>query len=496
MRLPKKIYAFHRTMSLVIAIPVALWALSGMMHPLMTSLRPSVATQTLEPDSIDRNRVGVTVSYALKRNRIDSIQAVRLVHIDTNWFYQVKTEYCAVPVYMSVRDGRRLSNGDALYARWLARQFMGAAPRPDRKQYASLEVAMMDCCDAATACAMDERAGSKIRKLRRVDRFEGEYNAVNRYLPVYRVDFERDDELRVYVSTWEGKFALAVDRRRAVFDRVFALFHTWSWLDGMGRYRHLVVALIMLVTVLTTLAGLLIFFQTRTRRGSHPVVKARRWHRYTSLTASLFTLAFAFSGGYHAFKKISEPGKAKIPQQRIAAQPLDIPWPPAASSLRQANLVMLTNGLYWRLNTGDGVRYVSEDTTPLVTTDSAYALTLASWYSGRRATEVKDVQFVTKFSGEYGFLNKRLPVWSVNYGNERYYVDLASGELAAHVRNEDRAEGFSFAFLHKHHFMDFAGKTARDASTVFGASLQVAMVLVGLMLYFRIRERRRKAGLE
>jgi hypothetical protein len=39
----KKIYQWHRTTSLIIAIPVILWAASGFMHPIMTTIRPKVA---------------------------------------------------------------------------------------------------------------------------------------------------------------------------------------------------------------------------------------------------------------------------------------------------------------------------------------------------------------------------------------------------------------------------------------------------------------------
>ena len=37
-----------------------------------------------------------------------------------------------------------------------------------------------------------------------------------------------------------------------------------------------------------------------------------------------------------------------------------------------------------------------------------------------------------QFGGEYGFINKRLPVWKIQFANDatRWYVETASGELA------------------------------------------------------------------
>jgi hypothetical protein len=42
--------------------------------------------------------------------------------------------------------------------------------------------------------------------------------------------------------------------------------------------------------------------------------------------------------------------------------------------------------------------------------------------------------------------------------------------------------------LHKHHFMDFTGKVGRDISTMFWAMGQIAMVVVGLVLWRRRRK--------
>jgi hypothetical protein len=89
-------------------------------------------------------------------------------------------------------------------------------------------------------------------------------------------------------------------------------------------------------------------------------------------------------------------------------------------------------------------------------------------------------------------VNKRLPVWKVGYAEnsrERYYVETSSGRLAALVNDKDLYEGYSFALFHKHHFMDWGGKTVRDISTMFWAFMQVLMISVGLWFWMKVRRK-------
>ena len=125
--------------------------------------------------------------------------------------------------------------------------------------------------------------------------------------------------------------------------------------------------------------------------------------------------------------------------------------------------------------------------------DQKYAHYLANTFSGNSDKDVISDSVITKFEGEYGFVNKRLPVWKVAYAknnNERYYVETTSGKLSVKVDDTDIFEGLSFSFLHKHHFMDFAGKEWRDFSTMFWAMAQIMVVVVGFTLYFKSRKKK------
>ncbi len=125
--------------------------------------------------------------------------------------------------------------------------------------------------------------------------------------------------------------------------------------------------------------------------------------------------------------------------------------------------------------------------------DEIYAKSLATQLSGSNPAKIASTRLITKFTDEYNFTDKRLPVWKVNYPfnhKERLYVETSTGVLAKQTNDVDLYEGYSFALFHKHHYMDFAGKTTRDISTMIGAALQIVMVVIGLIFYFKWRKRK------
>lgn len=142
------------------------------------------------------------------------------------------------------------------------------------------------------------------------------------------------------------------------------------------------------------------------------------------------------------------------------------------------------------------VTYVNAaDYSELPNGDELYAKNLASQLSGHGEKEIVSTELMTKFTDEYNFTDKRLPVWKVNYAfnhKKRLYVETSTGILAKNTNDVDLYEGYSFALFHKHHYMDFAGKATRDISTMIGAALQMLMVLIGLIFYFKWRNQKRK----
>lgn len=515
----KKIYQWHRSLSLVIALPVLAWALSGIMHPVMTNIRPRIATQGIAALPVDSSAIRVSLEQALAQNGVDSFHAFRLVHIDTSWFYQVQQRYNAEPVYISTRTGKLLKRGDWLYAQYLARQFLEGSRQKQPQQAAA---PVHDCCDAAALCVLADTTGSQVTAAVRLTQFDNEYKSINRLLPVYKVSFDRPDGIRVYVETMQDRFAFAMDNRRALLDTIFRLVHTWGWLSFLGNGKYLVEFLLAALAFITALMGLYIFFTTRSKAvPGNGMVKARRRHRFTAIAAALFTLLFTFSGAYHALYKLKEDTRDRFyTTARFAVKDIRFQLPQLLSAAKQPvrniGLVSVNGQPYWQVcllpkaneqgrATGQDLMKSMQAAAPPVlylTMDNrhflpggeaGYAQYLATLFSGRPATAIKATTLQTRFDDAYNFTDKRLPVWKISYpGNEHWYVETATGKLAARVNNSELAEGYSFALLHKHEFMAWGGKTLKDASTLFWASAQVVMVLFGLILYFKWRIKRNK----
>jgi hypothetical protein len=503
----RKLYLLHRRLSIIIAVPVLLWASSGLMHPVMTNIRPAVVTQVYAPMPVPAVRV--SLDSVLQRHHIDSIAVVRLVHIDTNWFYQVRTVGAgAIPVYVSCRNGKVLPMGDWLYSQWLARYFLegGAAGGGTTRPSAPASSLADDCCGAATDAVLHPAKGAAVGNVSLLTAFDNEYKSINRLLPVYRVDFERADGIRVYVETTQDRFSFAVDRRRAGFDSFFRICHLWGWLDWLGQGKMIVEGIFASMAFVTAALGIWIFFVTyRTPSGGIRKTKAwRRLHRWTSIVAVLFTLLWSFSGGYHALTKWVTAEEPAVVPEHFAVGGLTPDWDRLAAAagkpLTNFGLARIGSEHYWRVCLeGGGLCYVAmRDYRVLPEGDRQYALSLASRYAGgpgpvaRVGSEAGggEARLLTAFDDEYNFSDKRLPVWRVGTGgkgNERLYVETCSGQLAARMSDALYAEGWSFSVFHKHHFMDWGGKKVRDASTLFWASLQIVLVLLGLLFYFRFR---------
>lgn len=518
----KNIYKWHRICSLIIAVPVLLWACSGFMHPVMTSFRPAVKMQGLPVEAIDSSKIHLSLQQVLKQNRIDSIYSVRLVHIDTNWFYQVKTGKAYGWQYISTKNGNILAKGDWLYAQYIARLFLEGSPRKEQAMNMPSGMpmpagGMADCCGEAANTVLNNKTGAAVENVSLVTSFNREYKSIYCLLPVYEVSFKRDDNIRIYVETGQDRFAVAVDKNRAAFTTFFDLVHTWGWIDFLGKGRILVEILFTGLGFFTALMGIYIFFSTKSKKVTgNAVVKARRNHRYTAITASLFTLMFTFSGCYHAFSKLGAKEKeVRSVQQGIASGAISFDLKKlqgiAKKPVSNIGLVQLAGKNCWQLYLQPGknkhqhkdlMKDMSAEATPVVYVDAdtysvlqngdeLYARYLATRLSGYDEKEIRSTQLVTKFTDEYNFTDKRLPVWKVNYRlnhNERIYVETSTAALAKATNDVELYEGYSFALLHKHHYMDFGGKTTRDASTMIGAGLQVIMVIVGLIFYFKKRK--------
>jgi hypothetical protein len=122
-------------------------------------------------------------------------------------------------------------------------------------------------------------------------------------------------------------------------------------------------------------------------------------------------------------------------------------------------------------------------------TPEAYASAWLTIMAENTLPAIASVQWITTFANEYGFVFKRLPVLKVQTTqahHARFYLEPATGALAANIDDTDGMEGFIFAYLHKWSFQS-VNKDVRDLLAIFAALAVSLTGLLGAYLFARKR---------
>lgn len=497
----RNMYRWHRTIGLITIIPVICWTLSGLLHPLMSNwLRPKIAQETLPPTPAPRPVV--PLKSVLAQHQLARLRNVRLVRWHGQPAYQVLTdgEATAAPRYFSAVTGAALpAAADQQFAEQLARSFT-------------------------------QDSTARLVAAERITSFTADYPFVNRLLPVWKLTFERPGVTTVYVETMPARLATFNNPTRAAFLQFFALLHSWSWLELLTNNTVRVVAMLVLLSIIiaSALSGLVIYglmwgkFR-KPRTPQDQVGWLRKYHRSVGLAVAFVTLTFAGSGAFHSYRKLRPDERLRfqhapaIAAARLTTDLTQLPlhWP----QVQNVALAELNGQAYYQVtelpaaaanatpatgaSTGQPVEavrppqltYYSAATGQALPDGNArYARLLANEFvqqaDGRPAPAIEQIELVDHFEGEYGFINKRLPVMKVAYRTPEkttLYVEPTTGRLAARVENADRYEGLSFAFLHKYHAVGSLGKNVRDAITMLAAAGVLAVSLLGLWLFVKVK---------
>ena len=511
-KIKQHMYKWHRTIGLITIIPVIFWTLSGLMHPFMAHFfKPEIAHEKLEQKIIDESQLHFSIQEVLQKNSLIEFKNFRIVSFDNATFYQVKTIKGDL-LYFDASNAKKLENGDQKYAEWLARYFLD-----------------------------DEK--STVKKSEIVTKFTSQYKYVNRYLPVYKLSFDRPDTMEVYVETSSSKLATYNPTSRQWFIWFFDTFHNWSFVDAITNNSIRIITMFFLLSIIgfSALSGILIYGllwkQFKKTDNLAPKKGLRKYHRQIGIWVSLFTLTFAFSGAYHATTKwtpytlsqmVYEPTfeTKEIPIQNNA---LDLDW----TRFQNASIISLNDTTYFRCQLLEKAKFKTSKTDPdskwnkkdekkseviyinaqtnkiTPNIDLQYAEFLAYYFTdgapkaaccemaessdepkiALEDTKLLESKVLTDFnSREYGFVNKRLPVVKLAYDTPEkttYFIETATSRLAAVVKNSDMVEGYSFAIFHKYLFMDWAGKNIRDLTMVLAALTILIVSILGFLLFLR-----------
>jgi len=515
----RHMYRWHRVLGLITVVPVIMWALSGLSHPLMSNLlRPAIAHETVPAPPLAAASLTVPVAQVLARYGLAAVQNLRVVQFHRQPTYQI-TDFRGRLRYFSAATGQEIADGDRAYAEDVARYLLA---------------------DSTSAVASAER----------LTRFTGEYKFINRLLPVWKITLARPDGMAVFIETSQSRLGTFNNHARATFLWVFGMLHNWDFLDALPRPLHLGIMLVFTTIIwLSALSGLLIYGFVRQRlrqprSAQDGVGWLRRRHRTLGLWVAFVTFTFALSASYHLLQKFT-PDRRDAVARVGAFAATELTWPLtealAAAPVQRVSLARVGGQPYYRLvsqgadgqptvqyrSTRDGqplpngeLRYARElgdefmtrlqgQATPATATGASEdgalpdccapptltaeaATTVGPPAAGPAPAQASlgSPELVTKFAGEYGFVNKRLPVVKLAFagpGRPALYVEPATGRLAAFVTDGDRREGLSFAVLHKFFLMDWAGKTVRDAVAIFSSLGVLVVTLYGLVLLLRTR---------
>ncbi|MDZ4144268.1 MAG: PepSY domain-containing protein [Burkholderiales bacterium] len=492
----QRLRGLHRWAGLVACAGLLMWSLSGLLHPVMTRLQPPPATRAA-PTHVAQLDLALAPAAAMARAGVDFVDTIRVVSWPQGSFYQLALPGRSELQYLDVNTAQVLDGGDAAYAQYLARHFLGDAE-------------------------------SAVTAVERVTRFDSEYSEVNRLLPVYRVRFGRDDGMRAYVDTASSRLATLTDNRKAVLSRLFTNLHTWKFLSGEPRLRLALMGLLVAAIVLTGVLGAWVFARDFRRR--HDGAPLQRWHRRLGIGVALTTVFLGLSGGHHLLREIGQ-HPPETPPRDVGYAAKAFTEPPGGflkalnrEGVQDITAVRIDTEAVYRITyatqstattahavsdghashapAGRGIKAVTEqrwirarDGVELPDGARRHALSLARIFSGAAPEAIASLSEQKHFDGEYGFAFKRLPVVRVDYatpGRPRDYLDLRTSTLAARLGAADAAEAWTFDYLHKFEWITPWSPWARDAVAMTFAIGNAAVAVMGLWLWTR-RWRKRPA---
>ena len=505
----RNLYKWHRVTSLIVALPVVLWSLSGFLHPVMSSLRPEVKNQKLKATVIDSSKIRVSLTDALEKNRISSLHNFRIVKLHTAFYYQLQQLGVDSLSYISCYNAQWLPRGDEQYAAYLAQRYLSE----ENGQQQIVDSHHGSKADSRKV-VISERPRQHIEKVnisdvQLVNNFNSEYKKSNILLPVYKVSFYRPDNIRLYIETSTDRLATAVDDKKAWFTKFFSIAHSWSFLDGIGAGKNILIGSISLLCLLTSVFGFFVYNITSKKKYGKAGQKNKSRHRTMGNIFVMTTMLYALSGAWHSFHKLSNKENISTYQDQtvFSASDMTLSIPLVLQSLQKdekltgVSIARMGHKNYWQLSVNKNNEHYKNyletvSMAELKNGDSLYGCYLACKFSGRQGFSVSHSKSLSSFNHHYSMMNKRLPVIEVGFDNhENYYVETATGKLAAMVDRADRAERFSFSNFHMHHYVEMwlgkeTGKPFRNLILIATTLGLLLLALTGMIIYFKKQKRK------
>ncbi len=487
-----QLLAWHRRLGLLFGLFMLLWALTGILHPIMSATQPQPAKRMPPPQQLDFSKA-LPIPRVLAQHHIKSVSQIQALQFNaSHMVYRIQQPQQHIAQYYDSQTGAIIPYAEQQDAQHLAQWYVGLH-------------------------------ATHVRSSTLVTQFDDDYPRVNRLLPVWRIDF--DNGTRAYVEPSQRRLATLSNDAKMWMARIFRLGHTWSVGQGSWWGQQVLMKVVLIGLLAMSVLGLMLFIYIHNRQNYRLSNKpSQRFHRYLGVSLWGFIVLWLASGLFHQWHQAA---KIQLPAAVFLSKNLSLTaWQQATiQPLQQLNLVASDwqNGnakAAWLLryptdqaqqgsmiasqvaNGEHQHHHNAQPSAPKMTlldantamhiTPEQQAQQLTAYVLKQPLSQIKAAQWITSFSGEYGFINKRLPVLKVQtQGNDglRLYIEPSTGLVASNVSNTDALEGLSFAYLHKWRFIDI-NKTYLDVLMGITASLIVVVLSLGYRVYWLRRNRR------
>jgi uncharacterized iron-regulated membrane protein len=269
----KKIYKWHRMLSLIAAVPMIMWSASGMLHQAGAWAKPKLEKDSVGAAKVNQSALTMPLPDVLKRNCIDNMIGLHIVEYNKKFYYQVRIKKDTPCVYLSVTDGHELEKGEERYAVKLAFEMLG-----------------------------NDNAHITHREF--ITKFSEKYRSSAKVLPVYCLMIKDGDHTNLYIDTWNRKVTLADNMQRHAFHTWFGYLHSWKFLDRWKYAKSIALVLYSLIAFAAAVIGIYLYMILpaigKQKREKHLLQRRRNYHRWVGIFASFSMLLFSFSGALHA----------------------------------------------------------------------------------------------------------------------------------------------------------------------------------------------------
>jgi hypothetical protein len=492
-------------------ICVLIYTLSALTHPLMAWTGPQ-ATKRFPP-TLEINSDSIrSISKIIKENQLTTAKVAKFIQYTDQALFQITEDETSPRRYFSTVDFKERLNHDEKQAIWLAQHYL--SKNSSNQPSESLD----------------------IKSVEFKTQFDSGYPSVNRLLPVYKINYNTNNNLTIFIHTETQAVAGITNDWKRSLRKVFQLFHTFSWLDEFETLRLILTTL--MVSIITLMAITSFVFIIRISRKNKIKDKKRRWHRRIAYVVTIPLFLFSISGIYHLLhSSLSESVSGLRLNQNLELNM----WKP--TTLNVSNLPMNTtqisllnvpaqlhnqftekqdpsnqknNYSYYRVSSlastdnnlddkntrqkrfkgtasESHVTYINAEGIPDHTRmlDKDLDKLLAAQHAKEiLKTDSIQLEMITHFGPEYDFRNKRLPVWmAISEGGERVFIDPISQILVDRSNLANQIEGYSFSFLHKWNlFTPLLGRFKRDMFIIATLSLILLLSVFGLMMYLKNRK--------